>query len=136
MKQQKNLQYPKSRFTSAYNIITLTNPSVLVDINNPLSKGYQATAVTNFLWHLEFHYFLFRIYSGLDIIFDEHFSNRLCSFLSKTVRSNNLILPILSPESNLLMKYKIQLQFILRSIDLDTTHIILIFNHQLSFSKW
>ena len=31
------------------NIITLTNPSVLVDINNPLSKGYQATAVTNFL---------------------------------------------------------------------------------------
>ena len=129
MKQQKNLQYPKSRFISTSNIITLTNPSVLVDINNPLSKGYQASAVTNFLWHLEFDYFLFRIYSGLDMILDEHFSNRLCSFLSNKVRSNILILPILSPESNLLIKYKIQLQFILRSIDLNTTHIILIFNH-------
>ena len=129
MKQQKNLQYPKSRFISTSNIITLTNPSVLVDINNPLSKGYQASAVTNFLWHLEFDYFLFRIYSGLDMILDEHFSNRLCSFLSKTVRSNNLILPILSPESNLLIKNKNHLQIILCSIDLNTTHIILIFNH-------
>ena len=129
MKQQKNLQYPKSRFISTSNIITLTNPSVLVDINNPLSKGYQASAVTNFLWHLEFDYFLFRIYSGLDMILDEHFSNRLCSFLSNKVRSNNLILPILSPESNLLIKNKNHLQIILCSIDLNTTHIILIFNH-------